>query len=1103
MATPALAAVLRHLHRISRPRTAAEPTDPQLLQQFVSRHDDEAFAALLRRHGPMVLGVCRRLLHEAHDVEDAFQATFLVLVRKAGALDHPELVGNWLYGVAYRTASEARARAASRRRHEREVSTMPPADPVAEATRRELCRVLDEELNQLPEKYRAPLVLCYLEGQTHQAAARALGVAPGSMSWRLARARELLRQRLVRRGVALSAGALALALAEEAPAALVPAALFGATLRAGIGFAAGRVLPGTASVLAESTLRAMSATRTVLTHVVPIATVLAIGAGVLAYHALPDPPAGSAPPTAAAPESAPVDLFGDLLPDGARARLGTIRWRTGHTIPSITISTDGTLLCGIDWDGALTAWEMASGKPLHRRAIPAEQRDTMTVSPDGKSAAAGGDDKDRKIRCWDVASGKTLFESAPLESAIVSLRFTADGKRLISLNQQKIRTWEVATGKMLQQMAGPPGRFGRTALSSDGTVFAVSSEDGTIQLWDLTQRELRHTLRGHVGAIYNLAFAPDGKTLASSGTEKDRTVRLWDTASGQELHRLPGARGWVQPVVFAPDGKTLATAGQDGKIHLWEAATGAERSMFRVPGQSDTAGPWVMSLAFAPDGKTLATSGNEHSVRFWDLATGKEVTSPGGHQDAISSVAFSPDGRHLVTTGNDRTIRVWDAATAREVRRVDGRENDFSCGTFSPDGSLFAAVAPGHTIRLYETSRWTELRRLDVDRGAISAIAFAPDGKTLVSGGHQAGGSLRFWEVATGKELRLLPTDPNEVKSVAISPDGKLLAAGLDISCIVLLDMATSKELRRLRWEQDYPRTLAFSPDSKMLVSSDGLGNVIRLGDVTTGRGIRSFQGHTRGVNAAALSPDGRVLASASQDNTVRLWDMCTGQELRRFTGHLGQGNLGGIASLAFSPDGRTVASAGDDTTVLLWDVTGRQEGSGLRALHLGAEELRALWDDLANADAARAYRALWALASSAQTVPFLREQLRPVTAADAQKTALLLADLDSESFEVRQKAHQELQALGEAASPALREALAAQPSAEVRRQVEMLREALQSNSPERLRSVRAVAALEALGTPEAQRLLAELAKGIPESRLTSEARASLERLAKITNTIP
>jgi len=190
---------------LSRRRTGAVAadalTDDQLLRRFASDRDEEAFAALVRRHGPLVLAVCRLVLGGAHDADDAFQATFLVLARKAGSIRDPGLLGNWLYGVASRIARRIRSAVNRRQARERQVRRLPefPQSAVAEIS--DLRPVLDEELRRLPEKYRAAVGLCYLEGKTNEEAARLLRWPTGTVKGRLARARDLLRQRLTRRGL--------------------------------------------------------------------------------------------------------------------------------------------------------------------------------------------------------------------------------------------------------------------------------------------------------------------------------------------------------------------------------------------------------------------------------------------------------------------------------------------------------------------------------------------------------------------------------------------------------------------------------------------------------------------------------------------------------------------------------------------------------------------------------------------------------------------------------------------------------------------------------------------------------------------------------------
>jgi RNA polymerase sigma factor (sigma-70 family) len=269
---------IRQFHHVERVRDADSRSDEELLDGFVARRDEAAFEALVRRHGPMVLGVCRRLLRHPQDAEDAFQAAFLVLVNKAGSIAHKELVANWLYGVAYRTASRARVAAGRRRARERQVSDMPGEQEAPAAD--DVLEMLDQELSRLPEKYRTPVVLCDLQSEPRAEVARRLACPLGTVSSRLSRGREMLRERLARRGVALSVPALAAVLADGADAA-VPAALVAHTVEAGILYAAGAgAVAAPVAALTEGVLKTMFLTRLkIATSVVLVLTVAVAGTG--------------------------------------------------------------------------------------------------------------------------------------------------------------------------------------------------------------------------------------------------------------------------------------------------------------------------------------------------------------------------------------------------------------------------------------------------------------------------------------------------------------------------------------------------------------------------------------------------------------------------------------------------------------------------------------------------------------------------------------------------------------------------------------------------------------------------------------------------------
>jgi RNA polymerase sigma factor (sigma-70 family) len=285
-----LTTLIRHLRKAVRPAPGAVLDDAELLERFVASRDEAAFELLLWRHGPMVLGVCRRVLHHTQDTEDAFQATFLTLVRKAPSVARRGSVGSWLYKVALRAALAARQRRAREAAHEPLDQDVPTADPPPDLLWRDLRPVLDEEVGRLPEKHRRAFVLCYLQGRTNAEAARELGIPEGTVASRLSWARQRLRSRLGRRGLTLSAAGLTLGLPAAAARAGVPAGLVALTLRAALALRAGKaaVPAGVSSSvirLTEGVLQAMCATKLKMAvAVLLVVSMLSGGAGLLAYR---------------------------------------------------------------------------------------------------------------------------------------------------------------------------------------------------------------------------------------------------------------------------------------------------------------------------------------------------------------------------------------------------------------------------------------------------------------------------------------------------------------------------------------------------------------------------------------------------------------------------------------------------------------------------------------------------------------------------------------------------------------------------------------------------------------------------------------------------
>jgi len=280
MSTLQMTSALRYFCRAALGQDGTSLTDGQLLEGFVRRREEDAFTALVQRHGPMVFGVCQRLLHNTCDAEDAFQATFLVLVHKAASLHSQETIGNWLYGVAYRVALKARAASVKRRLKESLAMNEHDRAAVDRDGWLDLQPLLDRELNRLPDKYREPVVLCELQGKTRKDVARQLGIPEGTLSSRLATARELLAKRLRRYGLAFSAASLATAMSHGSASACVPASLAVSTVKAAMLFAAGEAAVGGA-ISAQAAALTKGALQTMFITKLKIATAILLTLGLL------------------------------------------------------------------------------------------------------------------------------------------------------------------------------------------------------------------------------------------------------------------------------------------------------------------------------------------------------------------------------------------------------------------------------------------------------------------------------------------------------------------------------------------------------------------------------------------------------------------------------------------------------------------------------------------------------------------------------------------------------------------------------------------------------------------------------------------------------
>jgi WD40 repeat protein len=812
-------------------------------------------------------------------------------------------------------------------------------------------------------------------------------------------------------------------------------------------------------------------------------------------------------------ETVRTDRYGDPLPKRAVTRLGTLRFCQPLPV-TLAFSPDGKVLASGGYDNRIRLWDPDTGKEVRTLEGHKSYVNCIAFSGDGKWLASGSQDND--LRLWDVETGKEQRRFQGRNAPIERLALSPNGKVLASsCLGGTLRLWDTDTGKEIRSLPIDKGyRVLAMTFTPDSKFFAFNNRtDKGIQLVDVAEGKLIRTFKAHKDNVYELTFSADGTTLISGSG--DNTIRVWDVASGKELRRYGDEKTNVRCLALAPDGKTLTYGTYpDGMVHVWDVAANKD---LVPPWKAD---PWcVVSIAYSPDSKKVAVG--RDTIAIHETATGKRLNPPLESESRVQQVEYSADGKLLAVRREDQTIELWDRANWRKETTLKAEIDRFTSMAFSPSGKYLTTAEDNFNQGVlchWDLRTGKRQREFAQGQGWLEALSYTANGETLACFHVSQHRVLIFRDPATGKEQSRITVPDRSARNPRLSPDGRLLACAtsnsvdgrMPIQAVALWDAKTEKLVRRFgktpsgNWE-----LLVFSPDGRTIATPGGHGvdgrmpiqPDIVLWEAVTGQERLHIAMNEGPVSKFVFSPDSRLLASAGRTETIRLWDTWTGKEVAHFTGHRGWMN-----SLSFAPDCKTLASGGADGTVLIWDVSRLLPAAKRPAEKLSRDELAQCWDDLAGTDAARAYQTIAELARRpGQAEGFLNDKLAANPGMNAQQLARLIADLDADDFNAREKANQELANLGRLAEGALTKALEGKPSAEMRRRAQELLDKLdgKAEDPNQRLLLRAIEVLERLGTPEARRLLGKLEKEASEATAAREAKASLERLAKAEKSAP
>ncbi len=605
---------------------------------------------------------------------------------------------------------------------------------------------------------------------------------------------------------------------------------------------------------------------------------------------------------------------------------GTIEWFGKGRIYDVKYAPDGTQLAvattlGI-WIYDATTYQILHFFEKHENLV-----ERIVFSPDGSLLAS--EERFDKIHLWDVNTGKHKYK-LDHRGGIKHFDFSADGRTLVTLSRGSrvgllINTTlyhaDTGTEKQVKSMAMNDIDFTQAyhkTFDRNTNILATGQLDHAINLWDLAKGVHKKTFRGPGNGLGCLAFSPDGKVLASGGTDWNRlhdeeavrrgngTLYVWDAMKGKRKHSFSDDDIYsIRSVAFSPDGNLLASGGEFGRIHLMDPNTG--KYIKRLEGHSRE----VVAISFSADMRTFASGSKDGRVRIWDIASGENKQTFDGFFDQVIGFDVSADGKTIIIGGSGPTY-LWDVASGKREKTFT--ESAYAGNiAFIPGGKFILADA--NADFLYDRNTAERAAHFLGTGSAASSVGFSPDGKKIVTGNNDGTVLLFDVERRNYDGQVTLAAHEGRVVSLEYSPDGKTIVSGSADKTIKLWDANTTQEKKVFSGDMNALTDVALSPNGKTIAAVDNT-ETIYLWDMETSAQKKFRIAHGAGIISVAFSSDGNRLAVGDVEGTVHILDAASGVSQQWFTGYQGQ-----VKRVAFALDGKVLASLSDDGVLFLWDV--------------------------------------------------------------------------------------------------------------------------------------------------------------------------------------